>query len=395
MNIPQELLYQQYVRRELETYRAPYDPELEFYSYVRQGNTEKVKELCRESFQEGKSMKLERGINLGGYLSQCVHSTEHYDAFIQEEDIRKIASMGFDHVRLAIDYEVLEDEYGRTREEGFAYVTRVVEWCKRQELNIVLDLHKAYGYDFNNAGDQKKNILFTNKMVQKRFVNLWIKIAEHYANETHVAFELLNEVVEQENAEAWNLLIAETVDAIRRIARDTIIIYGGIQWNSVKTLKLLEKPKDENILFTFHFYEPLLFTHQKAHWVPTISQTEDIYYPEAMDYYRTKSLPIGYQGEVVCKAQSQTMGTEFITEMVMEAVTAAKNAGVTLYCGEFGVIDQAPVEDTLRWFTDVDTVFRQFGIGCAVWTYKDMDFGLMGEHYAPIREQLLTLWNRK
>ena len=47
-------------------------------------------------------MKLERGINLGGYLSQCVHSTEHYDAFIQEEDIRKIASMGFDHVRLAI-----------------------------------------------------------------------------------------------------------------------------------------------------------------------------------------------------------------------------------------------------------------------------------------------------
>ena len=340
-------------------------------------------------------MKLERGINLGGYLSQCVHNTEHYDAFIQEEDIRKIASMGFDHVRLAIDYEVLEDEYGRTREEGFAYVTRVVEWCKRQGLNIVLDLHKAYGYDFNNAGDKEKNILFTNKMVQKRFVNMWIKIAEHLANETHVAFELLNEVVEQENAEAWNLLIAETVDAIRRIARDTIIIYGGIQWNSVKTLKLLEKPKDENILFTFHFYEPLLFTHQKAHWVPTISQTEDIYYPEAMDYYRTKSLPIGYQGEVVCKAQSQTMGTEFITEMVMEAVTAAKNAGVTLYCGEFGVIDQAPVEDTLRWFTEVDTVFRQFGIGCAVWTYKEMDFGLIGEHYAPIREQLLKLWNRK
>ena len=313
-------------------------------------------------------------------------------------NLMKIVSRGFTegfYYKPRVDDEVLEDEYGRTREEGFAYVTRVVEWCKRQELNIVLDLHKAYGYDFNNAGDQKKNILFTNKMVQKRFVNLWIKIAEHYANETHVAFELLNEVVEQENAEAWNLLIAETVDAIRRIARDTIIIYGGIQWNSVKTLKLLEKPKDENILFTFHFYEPLLFTHQKAHWVPTISQTEDIYYPEAMDYYRTKSLPIGYQGEVVCKAQSQTMGTEFITEMVMEAVTAAKNAGVTLYCGEFGVIDQAPVEDTLRWFTDVDTVFRQFGIGCAVWTYKDMDFGLMGEHYAPIREQLLTLWNRK
>ena len=47
-------------------------------------------------------MKLERGINLGGYLSQCVHSTEHYDAFIQEEDIRKIASMGFDQDRKSV-----------------------------------------------------------------------------------------------------------------------------------------------------------------------------------------------------------------------------------------------------------------------------------------------------
>lgn len=51
------------------------------------------------------------------YLSG-VHSTEHYDAFIQEEDIRKIASMGFDHVRLAIDYEVLEDEYGQNQRRG-------------------------------------------------------------------------------------------------------------------------------------------------------------------------------------------------------------------------------------------------------------------------------------
>lgn len=56
MNIPQELLYQQYVCRELETYRAPYDPEPEFYSYVKQGNTEKVKELCCEPFQEKKGL---------------------------------------------------------------------------------------------------------------------------------------------------------------------------------------------------------------------------------------------------------------------------------------------------------------------------------------------------
>ena len=111
----------------------------------------------------------------------------------------------------------------------------------------------------------------------------------------------------------------------------------------MKTLKLLEKPKDENILFTFHFYELLLLTHQKAHWVPTISQTEDIYYPEAMDYYRIKSLPIGYQGEVVCKAQSQTMGTEFYHRNGNgSGYCCEKCRSDFVTCGESGVIDQAP-----------------------------------------------------
>lgn len=55
-NIPQELFYQQYVRRESEPFRAPYEPESEFYNYVKQGNTEKVKELCQEPFQEKKGL---------------------------------------------------------------------------------------------------------------------------------------------------------------------------------------------------------------------------------------------------------------------------------------------------------------------------------------------------
>ena len=37
------------------------------------------------------------GVNLGGWLSQCVHTKEHYDSFINEMDIRKIKSWGMDH----------------------------------------------------------------------------------------------------------------------------------------------------------------------------------------------------------------------------------------------------------------------------------------------------------
>lgn len=340
---------------------------------------------------------LKRGINLGGFLSQCEHCEDHYNTFILEEDIKQIARWGFDHVRLPIDYEIFEDEDGNKKDAGYERVTNIIKWCQRAGINIILDLHKAPGYDFNNAGSGNEagelNNLFHNEALQERFVNLWKDIAVCFGGYDHVALELLNEVVEEENAELWNKLIKRTVNQIRTIT-DAPIIYGGIQWNSAKTVKLLEKPEHKNIIFTFHFYEPLLFTHQKAHWVAAMDPNEDIFYPESMEYYCENSVKLGFQGEVVRKAKAKTMGPEFITEMIQEAVDAANKAGVPIYCGEFGVIDQAPIKDTLRWFTDVEMVFRKFDIGCSVWSYRKMDFGLTGEHYAPIQQDLIHLWTQ-
>ncbi len=339
-------------------------------------------------------MKLYRGINFGGYFSQCEHSLEHYRTFITKEDVKRVADLGFDHIRLPIDYEVLETEDGYDYLDGIAYVNQFHTWCKEYNMDVVLDLHKAYGYDFNDAGDELKNSLFSNEALQRRFVELWTRIAQRYGNLDYVAFELLNEVVEEHVAEPWNHLIDLTVDAIRRYAPGTPIIYGGIQWNSARTLKLLNKPVDDNIYFTFHMYEPLIFTHQKAYWVPNMPMDKTIEYPGTMEYYKEVSQLIGYKGKDVIVSEASEMGKPFIIEMIKEAVDKASEAGVKLYCGEFGVIDRAPVEDTLRWYKDIFDVFAQFDIHCAVWTYKDMDFGVTGEHYAPIADELFEIMTK-
>ena len=93
-------------------------------------------------------MKLYRGINFGGYLSQCEHTLEHYATFITKEDVKKVKDLGFDHIRLPIDYEVLETKEGYEYTEGIAYVNQFLLWCEEYEMDVVLDLHKAYGYDF-------------------------------------------------------------------------------------------------------------------------------------------------------------------------------------------------------------------------------------------------------
>lgn len=340
-------------------------------------------------------MKLLNGINFGGYLSQCHHNAAHYDAFIHEGDVVNVAEWGFDHIRIPIDYEVLEDESGEAKTENDHYIDRFIDWCQKQHLNVVLDLHKAYGYDFNDAGNSERNNLFTSERLRQRFIRLWIRLAKRYGQFEGIAFELLNEVVEENNAELWNELIEDTVKAIRIYAPTVPIIYGGIQWNSAKTLKLLRKPEDPNIIYTFHLYEPLLFTHQKAHWVPNMIMDKDIDYPKDMSYFKEESQRLGDKGKDVVDSDCTEMGIPFIEEMVREAVEAAENAGARLYCGEFGVIDRAPVRDTLRWFKDVLHVFRKYDIGSAVWSYREMDFGISDSHYDPIRDSLLELLTQK
>ena len=61
------------------------------------------------------------GINLGGWLSQCDHTKERYDTFVVEDDIKKISEWGLDHIRVPIDYELVEDKEGNYLEEGFEY----------------------------------------------------------------------------------------------------------------------------------------------------------------------------------------------------------------------------------------------------------------------------------
>ena len=77
-----------------------------------------------------------RGVNLGGWLSQFDAPTkEHFDTFITKEDIRRIAGMGLDHVRVPVDYTVIETEDGVPKEEGYQYIDKCVQWCRENGLH--------------------------------------------------------------------------------------------------------------------------------------------------------------------------------------------------------------------------------------------------------------------
>ena len=54
----------------------------------------------------------QHGINLGGWFSQCDYSEERYETFIRKSDLQTIAEWGLDHVRLPVDYNLVQREDG-------------------------------------------------------------------------------------------------------------------------------------------------------------------------------------------------------------------------------------------------------------------------------------------
>lgn len=332
----------------------------------------------------------QKGINLGGWLSQCSHTKENYETYITESDIEKIASWGLDHVRLPIDYEMAATKGGAFKEEGFSYIDKCINWCRKYGLNLVLDLHKTAGYCFDeNVGDIT---FFESRLLQEQFYQLWEEIAKRYGKYSDfVAFELLNEVVDKSVIKQWNDIILCAIERIRYFAPKTVLVVGGVSYNSVTSIKFLPKPYDKNIVYNFHCYEPMLFTHQAAHWMKEMTADFYMQYPCSLEQMKQKTLEVlgDERGEIFAVEDLYTLGSDFFEKIFREALVFSQKCDVPLYCGEYGVIDRAPLDGTLQWFKDIHTVLEKYQIGRAVWNYKGKDFGISDTHYDAIREKLI------
>lgn len=333
-----------------------------------------------------------KGINLGGWLSQCNHNKQHYDTFIAESDIERISSWGLDHVRLPVDFELIETDHGDSIEAGFRYIDNCLAWCKKYGLNMILDLHKTAGYSFDETEESVD--FFKSKILQDRFVELWIKFAKRYGKyDNCLSFELLNEVVDKDVAEIWNSIAERAIKAIRIYAPAIHILLGGVRNNSISSLEMLDMPYDENIVYNFHFYEPTIFTHQSAYWVEKMPLDFSTLYPNeyAQTLAETKQFLPAQHSEIFTNISLNKMDQNFFETIFGQAVRIAEERNTTLYCGEYGVIDRADVFSTLNWYTDINNSFNKYGIGRAAWTYKGKDFGIIDDHYAPIFHDLLKL----
>ena len=333
----------------------------------------------------------EKGVNLGGWLSQGSLELSHIDSFIKEEDIKRIKSMGCDHLRLPVDFENIYDEKKMCDNEiGYKYIDLCISWCKKAHLNVVLDLHKAPGYVFDDL--EYSNGFFTNEKLMNLFLDIWDRLSKRYAKYSDMMmFEMLNEVTSFDVIDEWNSLADRCIKVIRKNAPNVKILFGGVGYSSVKAVKYIPAPVDENIIYNIHCYEPMAFTHQGAYWMDKMPLDFRIPYPFTDDEYKAIVSKVPAL-EGLGKAEDALKlirDKDFFINLFKEAVKHAEANNTALYCGEYGVIDRADPKSSLNWIKEINACFKHYGIGRALWSYKKMDFGIIDDHYKDIYDEMI------
>jgi aryl-phospho-beta-D-glucosidase BglC (GH1 family) len=327
-------------------------------------------------------MKLS-GFNLGGYLSQTdTFAENHLKNFITAADLKRIRDWGFNCVRLPVDYFFFEDDAKpfEYREDRLIYVDNMVKLCDSLGISVILDLHKAPGHSFAHNERGGNNLWDRTSINRKRFIAIWEMFSKRYCK-SNIIYEIMNEPVAPNDSD-WDDAAEDAIAAIRKNDREHYIVVESNMWGQCARFGNLKKFSDDKIIYSFHYYEPILITHQMAEW--TGFYIHDVY----RKFVEYPGRPEGLAGKREELARNDKEEATFLDgqdrywdlsalEKTMQPVFDFKaKYNVPVLCGEFGIIAKASPATRKNWIHDIMTIFKKHGISFTYWTYKNMDFGI-------------------
>ena len=202
-----------------------------------------------------------KGFNL---LNMFYLNSSAHDRPFAEDEFRMIAELGFNFVRIPMDYRIWirSNNWNNINERAVQRIDRAVEYGIKYDIHICLNFHRAPG--FTVASPPEASNLWTQEEPQEAFANMWAFFAERYKNvpNEYLSFNFVNEPPDMEEA-VYASVIKKAADAIWAQDPGRLLIADGIDYG----MKPSNMIKELGIAQATRGYQPFLLTHYKAEWV--------------------------------------------------------------------------------------------------------------------------------
>lgn len=267
-------------------------------------------------------MQVNRCLNIGNALDAPFEGA--WGPGITEQDLDWIAGAGFDTIRLPVRFG--SHWNGKIWPGFLARVEQVVVQAQDRGLTVILDLH--HFDDLMSDPDGFAPV----------FVAIWSELADRFeGHDDRLVFELLNEPRGAVTTARALELYQSVLPIIRRKHPNRWIILGGGNMNSLDEMLTLPS-LGPRIALTFHYYNPVRFTHQQLQW------TEEYFPPSSW----------GLPSEIAT---------------VNADMARAARSDVPVLLGEFGVVREADTASRNAWIQTVRMAAEGHGISWCYWAY--------------------------
>ncbi len=282
----------------------------------------------------------------------------------EEKDFEWIAELGFNFVRLPLDYRIWteRDNPYRLKESELREIDRAVQFGEKYGIHVQLNFHRAPGYTV--ASPPEPLNLWKDEEAQRICIHHWTQFARRYKGKPsrQLSFNLFNEP-SNVDAESHRKVVERVVEAIRREDANRLIVCDGRDWGGTPNEDLIPL----QVAQATRGYQPFRLTHYRAEWV----QGSDRWEPPTEYPLR--------EGEVVWDKTR-------LWEGYYARWKSLEQKGVGVMVGEFGAYRHTPHKVVLAWMRDLLELWKQAGWGWALWNFRG-SFGVIDSERADVAYQ--------
>jgi aryl-phospho-beta-D-glucosidase BglC (GH1 family) len=183
---------------------------------------------------------------------------------VMEEDFRLIASLGFNYVRIPMDYRgwIIGRDWERLDEAKLREIDQIVGLGEKYGIHVTLNFHRAPGYTVAKPAEARD--LWKDPEAQRVCALHWAAFARRYRGipNARLSFNLFNEPSNLSEPVYFGV-VQKMVEAIRAEDPARLILCDGLDYGTVAPRSL----RTLGVALCTRGYRPMNISHYRASWV--------------------------------------------------------------------------------------------------------------------------------